>query len=445
MYLKLAFRNAKRSVSDYLLYIFSMVILTSVMHISNCAANWGKMRAGFQTASLPLLIVIIMALLADYLNTFLVRQRAKEFATYMLLGMERNRLSLTFLCELSMIGAVCFVLGVIFGTGIFLAFLRILQEGAGGKALLEMTGESILQTFLYFGFTEALSVLFMRRKIYKLQIIRLMHEKRRNQPLKRGRAGRFFWGVVFLTGFLGYLLLLGAVSFLPEAIMAAAVSVVSVPVLLCVYSFYKWLYAFFVSLRLSQADGLYRGSRLYRIAAMTAESGTGADMNAVFCVCLIFSAGSFAFGRILMHPAVRIFDQAKQQWMGFLQTGICVIFMVIYFSMLSLLQIVDLRKESGAVRLLFYMGKNRQELKALLCAQILVKLLLPALMGFILFWTAVPFIGYKLDSVFPAAARGLLLQAACGFTLCFGGMYICYFFVIRSMRHFRKLTGSLHC
>ncbi len=429
MYLKLAFRNAKRSVSDYLLYIFSMVVLISVMHISNCAANWGKMQAGFQTASLPLLIVIIMALLADYLNTFLVKQRAKEFATYMLLGMERNRLSLTFLCELSMICAVCFILGVIFGTGIFLAFLRSLQQGAGGKALLEMIGESILHTFLYFGFTEAFSVLFMRRKIYKLQIIRLMHEKRRNQPLRQGRAGRLFWGIMFLTGFLGYLLLLAAVSFLPEEIMTAAVSVVSVPVLLCVYSFYKWLYAFFVSLRLSQADGLYRGSRLYRIAAMTAESGTGADMNAVFCVCLIFSAGSFVFGRILMHPAVRIFDQA-QQWMGFLQTGICVIFMVIYFSMLSLLQIVDMRKEAGAVRLLFYMGKSRRGLKALLCAQILVKLLLPALMGFLLFWTAVPFIGHKLDAVFPAAARGLLFSAACDFMLCFCGMYICYFYVI---------------
>lgn len=49
MYLKLAIRNAKRSIFDYLLYIFSMVVLVSVIYISNCLANWGDWQVGFQT------------------------------------------------------------------------------------------------------------------------------------------------------------------------------------------------------------------------------------------------------------------------------------------------------------------------------------------------------------------------------------------------------------
>lgn len=41
MYLKLALRNAKRSMADYLLYIFSMVVLSSIIYSSNFLANLG--------------------------------------------------------------------------------------------------------------------------------------------------------------------------------------------------------------------------------------------------------------------------------------------------------------------------------------------------------------------------------------------------------------------
>ena len=107
MYLKLALRNAKRSMADYLLYIFSMVVLSSIIYSSNFLANLGGIRAGFQTVSLPLIVVIVMAVLADWINTFIVKQRAKEFATYMLLGMEKDKLSLMFLCELCIVGMDC--------------------------------------------------------------------------------------------------------------------------------------------------------------------------------------------------------------------------------------------------------------------------------------------------------------------------------------------------
>ena len=135
MYLKLALRNAKRSMPDYFLYISSMVMLTSIIFLSNCIADWGNMQAGFQTMALPLLIVVIMAALVNYINYFIIRQRAIEFATYMLLGMEKDKLSLVFLCELSVIGLVCFLLGVVLGTGIFTICCH---------TLLQETDESIL-------------------------------------------------------------------------------------------------------------------------------------------------------------------------------------------------------------------------------------------------------------------------------------------------------------
>lgn len=438
MYLKLAFRNTKRSIFDYLLYISSMVMLTSIIFLSNSIADWGDMQAGFQTMALPLLIVMIMAVLVNYINHFIIRQRAKEFATYMLLGMEKDKLSLVFLCELSVIGLVCFFLGVILGTGIFSICCRTLLQETGSHSIFRIILKSTLQTFLYFCFVEILSIFFMKHKIYKLQIVQLMREKQRNQPFSAGKKS--FWGWMLMISFFGYLALLFGISFMPNKIMTVSVSLISLPMLVCVFSFYKWLYAFIASLRLSQTDALYQGNWLYQIAEMTSGSKTSTNVNTIFCICFIFSAAAFVFGTFLLSPDIYIFEKTQQQWMGFLQISICVIFMIIYFSVLSLLQIIDLKRENRNIRLLFHLGKNPSDLKYLICTQVLIKMFMPILMSFIILWTAAPFVNYKMNSILPA--HNYLFKSIGGFMVCFFVLYLCFFGVVYmvNMRYIKFST-----
>lgn len=439
MYLKLALRNAKRSMADYLLYIFSMVVLSSIIYSSNFLANLGGIRAGFQTVSLPLIVVIVMAVLADWINTFIVKQRAKEFATYMLLGMEKDKLSLMFLCELCIVGMDCFLGGTALGMGFGFACFYFLPGDGGIGSIAEIMAKSGLQSFGYFCLIEILSFFLMKQKIYKLQVIQLMREKRRSRLMREGR--RHFWGVMFAACFLIFLLLLFGSSFMGEGIMSAAVSIIAIPMILCVFSFYQWVYALLASVRLSQGEVLYRGNWLYRIGEMTTGSGTGAGLCAVFGICLIFSAASFVFGMLLIGWEIPVFRQEDGwKWMGVLQIGICIIFMVVYFSILSLSQMIDLRRQKEDIRLLFQMGKSRGELKSLLRAQILVKLLLPTVMPFLILWTAAPFVNAKVNEVLPMAMQNLVVYAAGGFMLGFFVLYLCYFCMVYkiSMRPGRK-------
>ena len=279
----------------------------------------------------------------------------------------------------------------------------------------------------------------MKQKIYKLQVIQLMREKRRSRLMREGR--RHFWGVMFAACFLIFLLLLFGSSFMGEGIMSAAVSIIAIPMILCVFSFYQWVYALLASVRLSQGEVLYRGNWLYRIGEMTTGSGTGAGLCAVFGICLIFSAASFVFGMLLIGWDIPVFRQEDGwKWMGVLQIGICIIFMVVYFSILSLSQMIDLRRQKEDIRLLFQMGKSRGELKSLLRAQILVKLLLPTVMPFLILWTAAPFVNAKVNEVLPMAMQNLVVYAAGGFMLGFFGLYLCYFCMVYkiSMRPGRK-------
>ena len=146
-------------------------------------------------------------------------------------------------------------------------------------------------------------------------------------------------------------------------------------------------------------------------------------------ICISFIGGKV---ELLINENVHIYEWAKQQWMGFLQIGICIIFMIIYFFTISLLQIVDLRKAAKNIRLLFQMGKNRSELKSLLYSQTLIRLFLPTLMAFVILLLATPFINYKLNLIFsaPLSLHNLIIKAIGGFIICFFILYVCYFYVI---------------
>ena len=183
MYLKLSIRNAKRSFTDYLLYVVTMTVLLAIMEISNCIAIMGEL-ANFHTISLPLLITIIQAILVVYIDNFILRQRAKEFANYLLLGMNKKKLTNLFLCEILLIGLLCFLIGTTIGFSIYGLFCRnaILHEI---KLYTLLYGKSILYTFCCFCLVEIVCAFYLKKRLEKLQIREFMYEKKLNKIMKK--------------------------------------------------------------------------------------------------------------------------------------------------------------------------------------------------------------------------------------------------------------------
>lgn len=424
MYLKLAFRNAKRSITNYLLYITTMTILVVIMTVSNCMAVTGKVQ-GFQTASLPLLITLILIILAGYINSFMLKERAKEFASYLLLGMERNNLSWMFLIEFSVIGLLCFVIGTQIGSGIFI----ILCKFQNIKIQIAFMIQSLLQSFLYFCVVEFISMFWVKRNIDKLEIRELMIEKKRNRKLGRRRQV-WLWGTLFMVSLFCLTGLLLGIAYLPDDVNSIMISLISLPLLLAVFTFYKWLYQFLAVKRQTESNSLYQNDRLYMIAQMATES---AVMSGIFCICLIFSATSFVFGTLMLQPGVAIFDDKTQQWMGFLQINLCIIFIVIYFSILSLQQIIEFKQRARDFQILHYIGKDKVQIKKMIKNQILIKLSLPTIMCIVPLSIAAPLVNSKLNTELNTVVQNIVLESVVWFLICFLILYLCYFFVVYAM------------
>lgn len=430
MYLKLSIRNAKRSFIDYLLYIVTMTVLLAIIEVSNCITIIGE-SAGFQVISLPLLIAAIQIVLVGYIDLFLLRQRAKEFASYLLLGMGKKRLTRLFLCEVLLIGFCCYIAGTTIGFSIygFWYFHEPLHEM---KHCGFLYGKSMLYTFLFFCLIETVCSFRLRRRLDKLQIRELMYEKNRNQGAKNIENYKK-WGIIFFLCFVCFVGCVCGIVFLPEVYIVYPVAVTAIPLLISVFAFYKWVFGYLYAYRRRESVRIYQKNRLYIMANITSNFKSAAMVNAIFCICFLFSGASFVTGILILQPEFQLFDTAMRQWMGTSQISICIVFLVIYFSILSLQQIIEIRQNSKSNQIMRCMGKSDKQIVRLVNQQIAIKLSAPMIMALLIILCCIPLLNGKMNLILPASLNHILLKLTGEFGACISVFYICYLRIVSAM------------
>lgn len=104
---KLAFRNVKRSVKDYLVYVLTMTFVTALMFAFNSILFSRDVQELFEVAGLmaamvgiaTFFIVLIVAWLINYMIRFMLEKRSQEFGIYLLLGMKKKKIASLYMRE----------------------------------------------------------------------------------------------------------------------------------------------------------------------------------------------------------------------------------------------------------------------------------------------------------------------------------------------------------
>lgn len=122
---KLAFRNMKRSARDYLVYIFTMTLVTALMYSFNSLFFQNDLGAYFSLEEADIMavmiglctvfIVLIVAWLIGYMVRFMLEKRSTEFGIYLLLGMKKKTVSRLYIRENILLGCASFLLGCLVG------------------------------------------------------------------------------------------------------------------------------------------------------------------------------------------------------------------------------------------------------------------------------------------------------------------------------------------
>lgn len=97
---KLAYRNAKRSIKDYTIYLitvtlaFSFIFAFNLISNSTDIKNLSSIMENFKYAMyfVNIFIILVICFLINYTTKFMFSKRSKEFGTYMILGIKKNLL-----------------------------------------------------------------------------------------------------------------------------------------------------------------------------------------------------------------------------------------------------------------------------------------------------------------------------------------------------------------
>lgn len=188
---KLAYRNAKRSLKDYFIYLITITISFSLILafslVSNCdavtALSFGMNSFKNVLTFVNCVIVFVVCFLINYTTRFMFEKRSKELGTYMLLGIKKIKIAKMFIIENIILGFLALILsipcGFIFSQFISLVIVKIL--GIPEVIFISFNVVSIASLAIYFLVIYTLVLLNLLCKIRKMTIHNFLYLEKQNE------------------------------------------------------------------------------------------------------------------------------------------------------------------------------------------------------------------------------------------------------------------------
>lgn len=219
MLFKVALKNIKKSIKDYVIYFFTLILGVAIFYVFNALDSQTAMievsEATHQLIDLmnsmlsgvSVFVSFILGFLIIYASRFLIKRRKKEFGVYMTLGMSKGKISKILLCETILIGLLSLVVGL--AVGVFLSqFMSILVvkmfEADMTQFAFTFSSSSLIKTCIYFGIMYVLVMIFNVLAIGRCKLIELLQASKKAETVRMKNS--FVCTIVFLiaTTLLGY-------------------------------------------------------------------------------------------------------------------------------------------------------------------------------------------------------------------------------------------------
>lgn len=225
MYAKLIFRNAKRSVKDYLVYIVTMTICVALFYaflsISSSYYNpdigseydFTLLSDGMKAAIC--MITLLLLFLIRFVNHYMLLRKQKEFAVQSIMGMEQKTIGRIFFAETLIMGMLSILTGIFFGVFCSQFITAMLLSAYGKPYELSWTlfPDTVLLTVGFFAFSFFVVGTSNTRTIQKAKIITMLSAEKENEP-ELGKSRWIFVMAVIFELFTVWAFITGAIKYL---------------------------------------------------------------------------------------------------------------------------------------------------------------------------------------------------------------------------------------
>ncbi|MBU3135360.1 FtsX-like permease family protein [Clostridium gasigenes] len=215
MYFKIALGNVKKSFKEYAIYFLTLTLAVSIFYSFNSIESQKAFTQlqGNNNEVIKILnkvigyvsvfVSIILVGLIVYANNFLIKKRKKELGIYMILGMNKNKISKILVMEISIVGVISLGLGLLLGIiesqGLSI-FTSKLFEIKMSEYRFVISIIAICKTIIYFGIINLLTIIFNTSIISKYKVIDLLKSDKKNE--KMNFKSSFVYVITFILSFL---------------------------------------------------------------------------------------------------------------------------------------------------------------------------------------------------------------------------------------------------
>lgn len=199
MLTKLAFKNIGKSLRDYAIYFLTLVLGVSIFYMFNSIYAQQELM---EITKVPVLetppivamlsvisvfVAVILGFLIVYANNFFIKRRKKELGVYMILGMEKSKISIVLILETVLIAIIALAVGLllgILGSQFMSIFTANLFEADLTKYKFIFSFDAAVKSVEYFAIIFLIVILFNAVVLHKAKLIDLLYGEKKNETPK---------------------------------------------------------------------------------------------------------------------------------------------------------------------------------------------------------------------------------------------------------------------
>lgn len=311
MLFKLSIKNITKSIKDYAIYFFTLVLGVAIFYVFNAIDSQTVMLKVSSSTSeiirlmttilggVSVFVSFILGFLIIYASRFLIKRRNKEFGIYLTLGMSKRKISLILFFETLIIGVIS--LGVGLALGIVLSQLMSILvanmfEADLTKFQFTFSSSAALKALLYFSIMYLIVMIFNTIIVNKCKLIDLLHGNKKSEKVKLKNP--IICTIVFIIAViaLSYAYYLVTDGFGTSPLMNT-ISGILIPIALgCISTFLIFwsLSGLILKIVMHLKKYYYKGLNSFTIRQISSKINTTVFSMTIICLMLFFTICIFS-------------------------------------------------------------------------------------------------------------------------------------------------------
>lgn len=198
MLFNISLKNIRKSLKDYTVYFFTLILGVAIFYVFNAIDSQSVMLdvrenmmdiiklMNDMLSGVSVFVSCILGFLIIYASRFLIKRRNKEFGIYLTLGMSKRKISAILFFETLLIGIVSLVAGLVIGT-ILSRFMSVIVANMFDADMTKFkfifSMKACVKTLIYFAIMYVLVMIFNTFSISRCKLIDLLNAGKKTEKV----------------------------------------------------------------------------------------------------------------------------------------------------------------------------------------------------------------------------------------------------------------------